>query len=177
MRVLAVLLCVLSAYLVTSKTTVVGSERAPNESTARILPDDVVRRFLATATPALTSYRARRTLNASTRGGRMTASLEAWTWVDAIGRFDYEIISAEGSDLIRRKVLVAALEEEREARDARDTSAELTPANYVLEPDEERDGDFLRIHLRPRRKSPHLVEGVAFVTHDGFDMVRVEGEL
>jgi hypothetical protein len=177
MRVLAVLLCVLSATLVTSKTTVAESERRANEATIRLRPDDVVRRFLATDTPALTSYRARRTLTASTRGGRMTASLDTWTWVDAAGRFDYEIISAEGSDLIRRKVLVAALEEERDAHDANDTSAELTPANYVLEADEDRDGDFLRIHLRPRRKGPHLVDGVAFVTPDRFDMVRVEGEL
>ena len=58
---------------------------------------------------------SRRGLSAATRGGRMTASLEAWMWIDAAGQ--------------------------------------------------------------PRRKSPHLIEGTAFVTHDGFDMVRMEGEL
>jgi hypothetical protein len=171
MRVLVVLLCVLSAPLVVSKTTVAES------NIARFGSDELVGRFLASATPRLTSYQARRTLAASTRGGKMTASLEARTSVDANGRFDYEITREEGSDLIRRKVLVAALEEERRARDENDSSAEVTPANYELEVDDDRDGDLLRIHLRPRRKSPHLIEGTAFVTHDRLDMVRVEGEL
>ena len=175
MRVLTVLLCVLSASLVASKTTVVTA--AGDTIGRRLGPDELVGRFLASATPPLTSYRARRALTASTRGGRMTASLEAWTWVDERGRFDYEVINEQGSDLIRRRVLVAALEEERRTRDENDSSGELTPANYVLEVDEDRGGDFLRIHLRPKRKSPHLVEGVAFVTPDGFDMVRMEGEL
>jgi hypothetical protein len=177
MRVLAVLLCVISAGPVTSKTTVAEGDRTSRDKTAQLGSDELVGRFLASATPRLTSYKARRSLNASTRGGKMTASLEAWTWIDANGRFDYDITSQHGSDLLRRKVLVAALEEEQRARDEHDTSADVTPANYVLEVDEDRTGDFLRIHLRPRRKSPHLIEGTAFVTHDGFDMVRLEGEL
>ena len=177
MRALAVLLCVLSASLVASKTTVAESNRSAADNIARLGSDELVGRFLASATPRLTSYKARRTLAASTRGGKMTASLEAQTWIDANGRFDYDIISEEGSDFLRRKVLVAALEEERRARDANDTGAELTPANYLLEVDDDRNGDFLRIHLRPRRKSPHLIEGTAFVTHDGLDMVRMEGQL
>jgi len=177
MRNLAVLLCVLSASLVASKTPVAASNRAAAENIARLGSDELMGRFLASATPRLTSYKARRTLTASTRGGNMTASLEAQTWVDANGRFDYAITSEAGSDFIRRKVLVAALEEERRARDANDTSADVTPANYELEVDNDRDGDLLRIHMRPRRKSPHLIEGTAFVTHDGLDIVRVEGEL
>jgi hypothetical protein len=176
MRVLAVLLCVLSASLVTSKTTVAEASRTP-DNIARLGTDELVGRFLASATPRLTSYKARRTLTASTRGGKMTASLEARTWVDGDGHFAYEITSQEGSDLIRRKVLVAALDEERRAREEDDGSAEMTPANYELDVDEDREGDLLRIHLRPRRKSPHLIEGTAFVTHDRLDMVRVEGQL
>jgi hypothetical protein len=176
MRILAVLLCVLSASLVASKTTVAESNRGA-DNIARLGSDELVGRFLASATPRLTSYKARRTLTAATRGGKMTASLEARTWVDADGHFDYEITSAEGSDFLRRKVLVAALDEERRARDENDTGAEVTPANYELEVDEDRAGDFLRIHLRPKRKSPHLIEGTAFVTHDRLDMVRMEGQL
>jgi hypothetical protein len=179
MQILAVLLCVLSASLVTSKTTV--AERLPRASEAsretRVGSDELVGRFLASATPRLTSYKARRMLTASTRGGKMTASLVAWTWVDANGRFDYDITNEEGSDFIRRRVLVAALEEERRTRDENDTSGDVTPANYMLQVDENRNGDFLRIHLRPLRKSAHLIEGTAFVTHDGLDMVRVEGQL
>ena len=114
MKVLAVLLCVLSASLVMSETTVAEADRA-GEGIARLGSDELVGRFLASAAPPLTSYKARRRLSASTRGGRMTASLEAWMWIDAAGQ--------------------------------------------------------------PRRKSPHLIEGTAFVTHDGFDMVRMEGEL
>jgi hypothetical protein len=43
--------------------------------------------------------------------------------------------------------------------------------------DEERNGDYLRIRLEPRRKSSMLVDGLAFVTHDDLDIVRIEGEL
>jgi hypothetical protein len=161
--------------------TVLHGTRADAERSstdiATLASADLVARFLATGTPQLTSYRARRSLNAATQGGRMTATLEAWTSVSPSGRFEYEITSEHGSDFLRRKVLIAALEEERRARDQNDTSAELTPENYLFDVDDDRSGDLLRIHLRPRRKSSTLIEGTAFVTSDGFDMVRIEGQL
>jgi len=107
----------------------------------------------------------------------MTASLDAWTSVSPSGRFAYEIISARGSDVIRHKVFIPTLEEERRAREQNDTGGELTPENYSFEVDDDRSGDLLRIFLHPRRKSSMLVDGTAFVTSDGFDMVRMEGEL
>lgn len=107
----------------------------------------------------------------------MSASLDAWTTIDANGRFEYEVTNEDGSELIRRNVLVAALEAERRAHNEDDSSAEVTHANYFFDVDDDRDGDLLRIHLRPRRKSSMLIDGTAFVTHDALDMVRMEGEL
>lgn len=167
------LICAIVLSLMTSPKM-----RADNIADIKTLGSaELVERFLASATPPLTSYRARRTLSASTRGGRMNATLEAWTSTEANGRFKYEIASEEGSELIRRNVLVAALEEERRAHEANDARADFTHANYLFEVDEDRDGDLLLIHLRPRRKSQALVEGTVFVTREGLDMVRMEGEL
>lgn len=176
-RISAGLVCVVFLAITMSKTARADPNATAGDKIATLGPTELIDRFLASSAPKLTSYRARRTLTASTRGGRMTASLEAWTMVDPNGRFEYEITNEDGSELIRRHVLVAALEEERRAHTENDNSAELTHANYFFDVDDDRGGDLLRIHLRPRRKSSMLIEGTAFVTHDALDMVRMEGEL
>ena len=176
MRVLAGLLGVVVIALSASSGTFADADSTARSSTMSGSAE-LVERFLAAGAPQLTAYRARRMLTASTRGGRMTGSIEAWTALDANGKFHYEITNGQGSDLIRRRVLVAALEEERRARDEHDTGGDLTRENYVFHVDEDRNGDFLRIRLEPRRKSSMLVEGLAFVKHDDLDMVRIEGEL
>ena len=62
-------------------------------------PDEaIVDRFLQSDMPALKSYRAKRRLEASTRGVRMRAALDAWTYIDDGGRFTFEVIHEEGSD-------------------------------------------------------------------------------
>src|SRR5437764_1227205 len=72
-------------------------------------------RFLAPDARPLISYRAFRHLSATTRGGRMQASIDAWTTLDPVNGFRYEVTAAEGSGLIQKKVLVAALEAEQQA--------------------------------------------------------------
>jgi hypothetical protein len=136
----------------------------------------LVARFLASATPPLVSYQATRRLSASTKGGRMTAAIDVRTSLDSNGRFQYEVTKEQGSSLIRRHVLLAALEEERRMREEKDTEADLVPANYEFRVDEG-GGDFLKIHLQPRRRSSRLIEGAVFTTRDGLDIVRVEGRL
>ena len=75
MRILAVLLCVISAGVVTSTTTVAEADFPGRDKIARLGLDELVGKFLASATPRLTSYKAKQTLNASARGGKMTATL------------------------------------------------------------------------------------------------------
>jgi hypothetical protein len=149
-----------------------GPEETP------IARGEFIHRFLAPDHEPLVSYRAFRRLTASTRGGKMSASLEAWTTLDPVRGFTYEITAREGSGLIQGKVLVAALDAERDAVKAtdRDESA-LTPANYEfldINPEDER---LIKMDVRPRRKSVMLVSGALFIEADSSDLVRIEGEL
>src|SRR5262245_25340583 len=138
---------------------------------------DTISRFLESYRPALTTYRARRHLEASTRGGAMRAELDAWTSLAADGAFSFEVIQESGSDLIRDHVLRAALIEEQRSRLANEQdAAALTPANYELQVDDAA-GDLIRINLTPRRRSRMLVTGSAFVTRDEADLMRVPGAL
>lgn len=139
--------------------------------------DETVSRFLESYRPALTSYRARRHMEASTRGDSMRASLDAWTSLGPDGTFSFEILEESGSELIRNHVLRAALIEEQRSYDAHDLDAgTLTPGNYEMQLGDAA-GDLLRIELTPRRKSRMLIVGAAFVTRGDADLVRVEGTL
>jgi len=125
----------------------------------------------------LNSYRARRHLEAATRGGRMRAELDAWTTLDD-GRFTFEVIAESGSSLIRNRVLRAALDAEQHSQTAeiRDQAA-LTEANYeffALNAAPERR---LRLDVKPRRHHVMLVEGALFFDDESADLVRIEGEL
>ena len=177
MKVKIACLCVVIAGLVTSARILADKNATPTDHISTLASPEFVARFLASESPELTSYRARRTLTASTRGGRMTASLEAWTSTDANGRFQYEITNQKGSEIITRHVLIAALEAERRVHDMKDTSGDLTPANYEFNVDDNQGSDLLRVRLQPRRPSPMLVDGAVFVTHDALDIVRIEGQL
>jgi hypothetical protein len=122
-------------------------------------------------------YRALRHLSATTRGGRMTASLDAWTTLQD-GTFTYQIVSESGSPLIRRRVLVAALEAERESQtaEAREQAA-LTAANYEFLAMSVAPDRTLRLDIRPRRHNVMLVDGSLYFEEQSADLVRVEGEL
>ena len=79
---------------------------------------EMLDRFLNSGKPALTSYKARRVLTASSMGGRMSATLEAWTLLNTDGTFSFEVIRQEGSGLIQ---------EPRASRSARDRRAQPKP--------------------------------------------------
>ena len=126
----------------------------------------------------LMSYRALRHMTASTRGGRMAASMDVWTSLDSTGRFTFEIVSESGSPLIRRRVLRAALEAEQQNQtaEAREQAA-LTTENYEfleMRPDAEH---LMKIDIRPRRKHLMLIDGAVFVEDNTADLVRIEGQL
>ena len=135
-------------------------------------------RFLAPDDQPLVSYRAFRHLTATTRGGRMFASIDAWTTLDPVRGFTYEITSAEGSGLIQKKVLIAALEAEQKAvESANKSQSALTPANYEFLDVSPLDAHLVKVDVRPRRKHVMLVNGALVIESDSADLVRVEGEL
>jgi hypothetical protein len=139
---------------------------------------EFITRFLAPDRDPLVSYRAFRRLTASTRGGKMRASIEAWTTLDPVRGFTYEITSRDGSGLIQGRVLVAALEAERDAVTAtdRDQSA-LTPANYDFLDISPEDARLIKMDVRPKRKAVMLVNGALFIEAGSADLIRIEGEL
>jgi hypothetical protein len=122
-------------------------------------------------------YRALRHLTATTRGGRMTASLDAWTTLQN-GQFNFDVIAESGSSLIRHRVLLAALEAERDSQtvEARDQAA-LTTANYEFLALSVAPDRTVRLDIRPRRRNVMLVDGSLYFQEQSADLVRVEGEL
>src|SRR5580700_3851922 len=137
----------------------------------------ILNRFLAPQERPLVSYRAFQRLSASTRGGRMQASIEAWTTLDPTQGFKYEITAEEGPPVIRRRVLIAALEAERAVRPADAARAALTPENYDFLGIRDDEDNLMKLDVRPRRRHEMLVDGSLFVAGDSADLVRVEGEL
>src|SRR4030095_4069521 len=108
-----------------------GAEARQHVSPDRSSRLPFIERFLASTDPALTSYRAFRTLEAETRGGQMRARLTAWTSLDPVQGFEYSIVEESGSSIVRQKVLRAALEGERFLRaNGEIERGALTPSNY-----------------------------------------------
>jgi hypothetical protein len=136
-------------------------------------------RFLAPDDPPLVSYRAFRHLTASTRGGKMTASIDAWTSLDPQHGFTYAVEKSEGSSIIQTKVLIKALDAEKDAAQSATSRAQsaLTPANYEFLEVSPIGDRMVRIDVRPRRKHVMLINGHLVVESDSADLVRVEGEL
>src|SRR5262249_857625 len=122
--------------------------------------------------------RARRHLEASSRGGKMTGQLDALTTLLPNGEFSFEVLHESGSMLIRERVLRAALlEEQGNHADAKLAESDFTRDNYDFRLDDSRDGELVRIGLAPRRKSQLLISGAAFVRRDDADLVTIEGVL
>jgi len=141
-------------------------------------PSGIVQKFLAGEAQTLTSYRAIRRMTATTRGGHMQATMEVSTTLDPVAGFRYEIQSEDGSALIRRKVLVAALEAEQQAyRTNESGGARLTPENYEFVGVSVASENLYKIDVRARRKNQMLIDGAVFVDGDSADLVRMEGEL
>lgn len=138
----------------------------------------LVARFLAGSSGVLTSYRAFRTLEAETRGGRMRARLTAWTSLDPVSGFQYSIVEESGSGLVRQKVLRAALEAERTLKKVDEAArGALTADNYTFGAGEAADDGLTRVDIRPRRRDTMLIKGSILLTESDGDLARVEGLL
>ncbi len=158
---------------------VVVSGSARTASKAADLSSPLLARFLAPDSPPLVSYRAFRHLTASTRGGKTTASLDAWTSLDPRQGFTFEITNAEGSGLIRKRVLVKALEAEQDAVQSATSQADsaITPANYEFLDMSPLNDRMVRVDVKPRRNHVMLIDGHLVIESDSADLVRVEGDL
>jgi len=139
---------------------------------------DVLGRYLSADRTPLVSYRATRHLEAATRGNKMRASLDAMTTWDSTSGLHYTVLSEDGSDLIRRHVLVAALDAEQKAFTSGDAArAALTPDNYDFLAALDTPDDLTQLCVRPRRKHVTLIDGSLYVRHESGELVRVEGQL
>lgn len=128
----------------------------------------------------LRSYRAIRRMSVVARGGRMTASLVAETELLETGELRYTILNEDGSEMLRRRVLRAVLETEREAKASGESASHgLSRANYefVPAPSMPADNGLTRIEIRPRRPHKMLVDGHMLINPATADLVRVEGHL
>ena len=141
--------------------------------------NEVLERFISNTDGSLVSYRALRRLSAASRGGKMQASLTAQTSLDPETGFRYEVSEESGSGMIRSRILHAALEAERQAkqRDQAERGA-LTDANYTFTVVDAPDpAGLVRVDIHPRRKDTMLIEGSIFLTSEDADLVRIEGSL
>jgi hypothetical protein len=138
----------------------------------------VVQRFLDRREEPLTSYRALRRLQAQNVRYKKDGWIDAWTTLDAEKGFRYEIAAEGGSSYIRDKVLRKTLEREAEAHARVETkSAALAPLNYTFADEGTGSDGLVGIGIEPLRKEAMLLRGRMFLTSDGADLVRVEGQL
>jgi hypothetical protein len=137
-----------------------------------------LQQFLAPEQSPLTSYRALRRLSAATRGGRMAATIIAWTELHPDRGFRYEIVSRSGSPAVQNRALIPALDLEAGAlKSGAGEPAALVLANYRFDDAISGEGDLVRIGITPNREAPMLLKGAMFLRPDTGDLVRVEGRL
>ena len=137
-----------------------------------------VERFLADLEKPPVAYQARRRLEASSAKLKESAWLEAVTEYDPAVGFTYSIVAEGGSERIRRRVLNAVLETERENSTVAEwRKANLSRANYAFDFGGHAGNGMLKMQLTPRRRDSRLVLGSALLTARSGDLVRVEGRL
>jgi hypothetical protein len=138
----------------------------------------LVRRFLDVDGPGAGQFRAFRHLEAGNEQFDSHAWMDVWTEADAAGGFRYEIVSAGGSEYIRRKVFLAALDaEQRMWRASSSDLSAFTSSNYMFEDQGIQPDGLATIRLKPRRKDLLLVDGSIFLRPDDGELVRMEGRL
>jgi hypothetical protein len=155
----------------------VGHAQNATPTTPAATAADPVHRFLARTDEPLTRYRARRTLRARNERFNKEGWITAYTELDPTAGFTYRVIEEGGSGYIRNKVLRKALDGEREAIAAGDTSrSALSALNYQFSVTG-LDGPNARVRVTPLRKERFLVDGTITLVADSGDLLQVEGRL
>src|SRR5262249_59689091 len=121
-------------------------------------------------------YTAFRRMHAYSESQKHEAWMEAWTELKG-GQFSYTIVSENGSEAIRGRVLRAMLDREQDMVNKGETGrADLTAENYDFT-EAGRDETGARVvQIKPKRADVMLVDGRA-VLNDRGDLLRVEGKL
>jgi hypothetical protein len=168
MRVLAVFL-----GAVAIATAFVTAESAPTGTAL----EPVLHRFLARADEPLVTYRGTRRLEGRNERFNVSGWMEIATELTADG-FRYRVVSEGGSDLIRRRVFRAMLENEEQIFANGDAAhSSFTSTNYDLTAAESPEPGLVKLFARPKRKDVTLIDGAVFITDTDADLVRVEGRL
>jgi hypothetical protein len=103
--------------------------------------------------------------------------MDVRTSADGSG-FSYEIVGEGGSEYIRSRVFLPALETEQKMWAAGPSSRlGITPENYTFEDRGTEPDGLARVGVKPKRKDPFLVDGSIFLRPDDGDLVRVQGLL
>jgi hypothetical protein len=134
-----------------------------------------VARFTAKPVRMPASYRARRHLVAE------NARFGATGWIDVVtefqdGRLTYKVTGRGGSELVQNRVLIAALEGERDLWAKGPAHFAFSDANYRFDDAPADDSGLPRIRLTPRRQDERLIDGWLFLSPAG-DVTQVSGRL
>jgi hypothetical protein len=168
MRVLAVFLGAL-----TIATAFVTAEPAPSGTAL----EPVLHRFLARADEPLVTYRGTRRLEGRNERFNVSGWMDIAAELTADG-FRYRVIDEGGSDLIRRRVFRAMLENEEQIFANGDAAhSSFTSTNYDLTLAESPEPGLVKLFARPKRKDVTLIDGAVYITDTDADLVRVEGRL
>jgi hypothetical protein len=116
------------------------------------------------------------------RNGASTASAQETVktvYTRSVGK-EYTPIDQSGSSLLRSAVIDKVLAGEKELNLAANREGALiTSHNYEMQPDpgnvQVNGRDCILVHLKPRRKSPHLFNGKMWIDASDFTVVRLEG--
>ena len=137
-----------------------------------------VQRFLTDIEKPPVAYQARRRLEASSTKLKESAWMEVVTDYDPAVGMTFSVVAQGGSERIRRRVLNAVLEAEREhSTGAEWRKGNLSHANYTFDFSGDAGDGMLKMQLTPRRRDSRLVFGSALLTAHSGSLVRVEGRL
>jgi hypothetical protein len=132
----------------------------------------------AAAMPPPRPYVAVRRLEARTEKNGKHAWMDVRTTLTRDGRFTYEVLQEGGSEQIRERALYAALKREQESAErgaAMHMPAVLAEYQCAM-PEPDANG-LMRVSIRPREPSRHLVNGTLLMEPQSGAVVRIAGRL
>lgn len=126
--------------------------------------------------PPMRSYVAIRRLDSNNERHGKEAWLVVRTELKEDGTFTWQVLDEGGSEFIRRRVLLEALEKEAEVNATGQTRRSgLTADNYTFSAPTLRAG-VVHVGIEPKRRQDMLVKGELLMSPEG-ELLRVEGDL